>query len=85
MKLYIARKTLQIIKDNNVVIAVLCIELCQNTAHVRSLHEIATTRRVAGEDHFDLVTFAFCGLATTVSLAVEAGAGQLCLVVEIWQ
>nr|WP_235974485.1 MULTISPECIES: hypothetical protein [Actibacterium] len=72
MKFDIPRKPFEIVKNNDIVLTWLRIEIGQHATHTRTLQKITAARGIVWKNHLDIITFGFSVLATTMFLAVQA-------------
>ncbi|MFO1210336.1 MAG: hypothetical protein U1E40_14130 [Amaricoccus sp.] len=79
MKQRIASEALQIIEDDDVLLALVGVEVCQGGPHARTLHEITLGGDVIRENGLDLITALVRVSPATMLLALQATALGLLL------
>lgn len=79
MHLGLARKALEVIKYNNVILVRLRIEVAQQSHHAGAFHEIAPARCIIRKDGFDIVAALHRIGAAALFLALKATAVDLLL------
>ena len=71
MELGIARKSFQVIKDNDIVFVWLRIEITQQRNHARTIDEVTAPRRIVGEHGFNFIALCRRILAAAMFLAFK--------------
>ncbi|GAA5082113.1 hypothetical protein GCM10023209_37430 [Roseibacterium beibuensis] len=70
MEFSVSGKSLQVVKDNYIGLALLRIEIGEQSDHARAAHEIAAPTYVIGEHSLNVIAFVFRIGATTLLLAL---------------
>nr|WP_300016441.1 hypothetical protein [uncultured Roseobacter sp.] len=81
VELGVTGQPLQIIENDDVVLILFSSQIGQQSPHGRAFHEIAPTREIIGEDHFNAVAALICILAAAMFLALQTVA--ICLLLPV--